>query len=179
MALGAEIDADQAYVERLLAAARRTISRVRYCWVATADAAGGAHARLVLPFEPDPAEDEWTRCFLTNRRSRKVAELRRSPGIALAYQEDGGNAYVTLVGRAELIDDPEATRHYWKPAWDANAAMARENMIIVRVAVEQVELHVRGVTPEPFGHGRTIVERGRDGIWRLGPDYRPVSSALP
>jgi general stress protein 26 len=170
---------DRAYVERLLTAARRTIEEVRYCWAATAAEDGGANARLVMPFAAGPEEDVWTRCFLTNRHSRKAAEMRRSPAIALAYQQDGGDAYVTLVGRAELIEDPARVRHYWKPAWDAHSAVAQTKMIIVRVTAERIELHVRGTTPEPFGFGRTVVERERGGAWRLAPGYGELGLAPP
>lgn len=166
-----ETDADQDYVERLLDAAKRSIEGVRYCWAATAAEAGGVNARLVMPFAAGTAKDAWARCFLTNRHSRKAAELRRSAGIALAYQQDGGDAYVTLLGRAELLDDPAEVRQYWKPAWDAYSPIARAKMVIVRVAVERIELHVRGVTPEPFGFGRTAIERDGEGRWRLESGY--------
>jgi len=177
MSLAAISATDQDYIERLLAAARRTVAEVPYCWAATAAQEGGANARLVMPFAGNPGDDEWTRCFLTNRHSRKAAELRRSDGIALAYQQDDGNAYVTLAGRAELIDDPAGVRRYWKPAWDAYVAAARDKMVIVQVAVERIELHVRGVTPEPFGHGRTLIERDPSGEWRLRDDYAGLSLA--
>jgi hypothetical protein len=42
-------------------------------------------------------------------------------------------------------------------------------MIAVRVVVDRVEVHVRGVTREPFGHGRTLLQR-TDGSWRFVPD---------
>jgi len=44
-------------------------------------------------------------------------------------------------------------------------------MIVVRVAVDRIEVHVRGVTREPFGHGRTLIERNGDNGWRFVPDY--------
>lgn len=53
--------------------------------------------------------------------------------------------------------------------WDAffPPGFADANMIVVQVAVDRIEIHAREVTAEPFGHGRTWIERtGGDG-WGL------------
>jgi len=159
--------APQALVERLLAAARETIAEVRYCWVVTADEAGGANARIVLSQPNGDGEDPWTRCFLTRRLARKTSEIRRTGRVTLAYQHDSGSRYVTLAGHAELIDEPEASR--LRAVDDPDGTLAGQ-LLEVRVTIDRVELHVRGVTAEPWGHGRTLIEREREGIWRLSPD---------
>jgi hypothetical protein len=43
-------------------------------------------------------------------------------------------------------------------------------MIVVRIDVDRIELHVRGVTAEPFGHGRTLIERDTPNGWCFVPD---------
>jgi general stress protein 26 len=53
-------------------------------------------------------EDLWTRWFLTLRAGRKSAEIRAAGRVTLAYQHDSGDAYVTIAGRAEIIDEPSA-----------------------------------------------------------------------
>ena len=40
-------------------------------------------------------------------------------------------------------------------------------MLAVRVAADHLELHIRGLTAEPWGQGRTFLDRGPDGTWRL------------
>jgi hypothetical protein len=159
----------EARVERLLAAVRETIAEVRYCWVVTAGEDGGANARVVLAFPNGDGEDPWTRWFLTRRLARKTAEIRRTGRVTLAYQHDSGSAYVTLAGCAELIDDPAAVASRLRVVDDPNGSLVGQ-LLAVRVAVERVELHVRGVTAEPWGHGRTLIERDREGGWRLSPD---------
>jgi hypothetical protein len=42
---------------------------------------------------------------------------------------------------------------------------------VVRVEVDRIEVHIRGLTREPFRHGRTLIERGTTGVWRFVPDY--------
>ena len=37
-------------------------------------------------------------------------------------------------------------------------------MIVVNVEVDRIEIHARGVTAEPFGYGRTLIERVAGGL---------------
>jgi general stress protein 26 len=160
---------ERCHVERLLAAARKTIAEVAYCWVVTRAVDGGANARVVRVFFGEPGDDEWTRRFLTLCSARKTAEMRADPRVTLAFQHSSGEAYVALVGRAELIDDKAVVRSLWQPSWDDlyPAGFIDANMIVAKHAVERIELHIRGVTAEPWGHGRTLVERREPNGWRL------------
>jgi len=157
---------DDPQVERLLDAARRTINAVPYCWVVTAAGDGTAHARAVKAFPNDQGEDVWTRWFLTNRIGRKATEVRQSGRVTLAYQHQSGEAYVALAGRAEIIDEPEAVESRLKEVYDPDGSLAGR-LVAVRVTGERLELHLRGVTAEPWGHGRTWLDRRPDGNWRL------------
>ncbi len=162
---------DPARIDLWLAAARETIAAVPYCWVSTQAEDGGANARAVRSFPGLQGEDEWTRRFLSRRVSRKVAELRRQPRITLAYQDSSGNAYVALGGRASLVDEPSQIRGLWPESTSTffPVGFAEANMLVVSVAVDRIELHVRGVTGEPFGYGRTLVERDIADGWRFIP----------
>ena len=162
---------ETAQIHRLLDAARGTIATVRYCWLATAAPDGGANARAVRAFPGGPGADEWTRRFLCRRGSRKVPEIRRAPRVTLAYQDSAGDRYVALVGEASVIDDRAEMRSLWQGDWDAlfPPGFADANMVVVRVAVDRIEIHARGVTAEPFGHGYTWLERANPGEWRLTP----------
>ena len=153
-------------VERLLAAARRTIGEVPYCWVVTAAGNGDAHARAVKTFPNEEREDVWTRWFLTSRTGRKAAEIRQSGRVTLAYQHQSGEAHVALAGRAEIIDEPEAVESRLKEVYDPDGMLAGK-LVAVRLSGERLELHLRGVTAEPWGHGRTWLDRMADGSWRL------------
>jgi hypothetical protein len=46
------------------------------------------------------------------------------------------------------------------------AGFVEASMIVIRVEVDRIEIHARGLTAEPFGHGRTLIERA-NGEWRL------------
>jgi general stress protein 26 len=154
-----------------LAAARATIANVRYCWLATRALDGGANVRAVRINPGVSGSDEWTRRFICRRDSRKAAEIREDPWVALAFQTDSGDAFVTLRGPASLVDDLIEMRTMWPVSADTMfpPGFADTNMIVVRVNVARIEIHARGVTPEPFGHGRYAIERNTHTGWRFVP----------
>lgn len=159
-------------IGRWLGAARETIASVRCCWLATRALDGGANARAVRINPGAFGSDEWTRRFLCRRASRKVGEMRQDSRVTLAYQIESGDAYVALGGLACLVEDRAEMRSLWPESADKMFpdGFADANMIVVRVDVDRIEVHVRGITREPFGHGRSLVERHADGRWRFVPD---------
>lgn len=156
-------------IDRLLTAARETIVEVRFCWVVTPTPDGlGANARVVNAQPGGTGEDFWTRWFLTPRVGRKAAEIRATGRVTLAYQHASGEAYVALAGSAELIDDrEEVNRRFRGSAYDDPEGITAASLIAVNVTADHLELHVRGVTAEPWGRGRTLLDRGPDKMWHL------------
>ena len=161
-------DAD---IIRFLAAARETIAAVPICWLATRSLEGGTNARAVNSSAGAPGSDQWTRRFLVRRSSRKVAEMRAAPSVTLAFQHPSGERYVALGGRATIIEDVAEMRTMWRSELDAHfpPGFADANMIVIRVDVDRIEVHVRGLTPAPFGHGRTLLERQGGGVMAFHP----------
>ena len=158
---------------RFLEAARETIAAVPICWLSTRSLEGGTNARAVDASAGPPGSDEWTRRILVRRSSRKVAEILAAPLVTLAFQHPSGDRYIALGGRAEIIEDVAEVRTLWPSRRDAKfpAGFADANMIVVRVEVDRIEVHARGLTPEPFGHGRTLLERQGAGSWRYIPAW--------
>src|SRR3954453_1007828 len=159
----------QRQIDRLLAAARETIVQVPFCWVVTPDPDGqGANARIVKAQPGVAGEDFWTRWFLTPRVGRKAAEMSATGRVTLAYQHDSGNAYVALSGVAELTDDRiEVDRRFRGSAYDDPQGITAASLIAVKGMVDHLEWHVGGVTDEPWGRGRTLLDRDPDNIWRI------------
>ena len=159
----------EAQRDRLLAAARETILQVQFFWVVTPTPDGrGANARVVNAQSGGAGEDFWTRWFLTPRIGRKAAEIQAIGRVTLAYQHDSGEAYVALTGPAELIDDrQEVDRRFRGSAHDDPQGITAASLIAVKVTADHLELHVRGVTAEPWGRGRTLLDRDTSRIWHL------------
>jgi general stress protein 26 len=161
-----------AEILQFLDAARETIAAVPVCWLATRSLEGGTNARAVSSSPGPPRSDPWTRRFLVRRSSRKVAEMREAPMVTLAFQHPSGERYIALGGRATIIDDVAEMRTMWSSDLDSHfpPGFADANMIVIQVDVDRIEVHVRGLTPEPFGAGRTLLER-QSAAWRLIPPW--------
>ena len=158
-----------ARVARLLAAAREAMAEVPICWVVTpTEDGGGANARAVRDCTADvaAADAPWTRWFLARPDSRKAAELRRSGRATPACQHRSGDAHVTLVGPAELVDDWAVVAAGLRSVDDPDGSLAAR-LVAVSVEIERIEIRVRGITAAPWGQGSTLLERGADGAWRL------------
>jgi general stress protein 26 len=93
--------------------------------------------------------------------------------VTLAFQHPSGERYIALGGRATIIDDVAEMRTMWPSNLDSHfpPGFADANMIVIQIDVDRIEVHVRGLTPEPFGAGRTLLERQSVGSWRFIPAW--------
>ena len=166
----ADDERDRAEVSRLLAGAAKAIAKVRWCWLATAAAAGGPNTiRPMGRLPPEPGDNDWTIRFLTDGRSRKASDIRRGGKVALIFQHDADDAFVALTGAATLRESVSEVRRRWKDAYNQYfpTELDRANAALLEVEAERLELWIRGVTPEPFGSHATTLEREAAGAWRL------------
>jgi general stress protein 26 len=153
-------------VTRLLEGAVRTIASVRYGWLVTEGE--GIRARPMGRIPAEPGEEALTVRFLADGRSRKAEEIHRSRKVTAIYENQSSDGYVTVTGTAVLQDDPAVVGRRWKRHYEAYfpTEADRAHALFVDVAIERLELWIRGVTPEPFGVKPTVLERREDG-WRL------------
>lgn len=81
----------------------------------TLDEDGQPQARILDATAPDSARfDVW---MGTNVNSAKVREIRANPRATIMYRIPDSQGYVTLRGRAEIVDDPALKENYWRPSW--------------------------------------------------------------
>jgi len=153
-------------VDRMLAGARKIVADVQYCWLVSRSDES-VRARPMGRLLPNENNHDWTIRFLTDRRSRKIADLRRTSVVGLVFQNDGDDAFASLTGTARLIEDASDVRALWK---DGHARyfpteQDRANAGFIEVRIERMELWIRGVTSEPFGLHTTILQRDPEGAW--------------
>ncbi len=122
---------------RLLAAARQIMTAQKYCAFITVDRDGRPQVRTVNPFPP---EDDMTVWFATGSQTRKVAELRANPRVALYYADhQAGTGYVQLSGRAVLVSDraeiEKRRRAYWAQSFPGD-----RNLVLVKVVPERLDV---------------------------------------
>ncbi len=100
---------------------------------------GHYHARPMELQGHDGAEAIW---FATSRDSPKCADLRHDPQVGLSFHEGAhGTDYLSVSGRAELVEDRGKIRELWTPAWRAwfPDGPDQEDLVLVRVVPEHVE----------------------------------------
>jgi general stress protein 26 len=131
----------------LISAARAIMHASPRAALITVDAAGRAQARTMDVAPPDEKMVVW---LATNPRSRKVEEIRRNPSVTLYYFDPAAPGYVSLLGRARLVDTPEARERHWQRQWDAFYAH-RSDALLIEVVPEELEIVdvARGIEGHP------------------------------
>ena len=114
----AEDERDAVEVSRLLAGAAKTIASVRYCWLVTAAETGGANSRPMGRLQRDPDESDWKMRFIPDGRSRKASDIRRDGKVAIIFQHDADDAFVTLIGTAKLRGGASEDHRHWKDVYN-------------------------------------------------------------
>jgi len=151
--------ADDAERDRVLAAAIEIMTSVRYCSLVTLDADGAPQARAMDPFPPEPDLTVW---LGTNTFTRKVEQIRRDPRVTLFYFDPEGPGYVTVLGEAQVVDDPEEKARRFKPEWGAfyDDAHRGDDYVLVRVDPRRIEVvsAPHDIAIDPKGWKPEIVE---------------------
>lgn len=121
----------------LIVAAREIMSAARYCALITLDSSAHTHARTLDPFPPDEQMNVW---LGTNRRSRKVAEIRRHPQVTLYYFDRDNQAYVSISGIARLVNDPKEKARHWKDEWKDFYPNRGRDYLLIFVKPKRLEI---------------------------------------
>ena len=123
--------------DSLLTIAREIIDSAGAKVLVTVDQDGIPHARQMDPFTPD---ENFTIWFATNPHTRKVKQIKNNPNAAVFYYDPDSGGYVSINGVAELINDPDAKKKYWKGYWKRYYANPEEDMILIKFKPERMEL---------------------------------------
>lgn len=135
------------YRDSLVVIAREYIQSARYCTLITIDSSGYPHARVMDPFKPEQDMVIW---LGTNRKSRKVTEIRANSRVTLFYFDNQGTGYVSITGDAYIIDDQEKKTEYWKPEWE-RFYKDKENYILIKIIPQKMEVlnYQHGIYGDP------------------------------
>jgi general stress protein 26 len=130
-------------VRRLLDGAARAMEAVRYCWLVNQDGEG-VQARPIghLPSADDTG---MKRLFLTDRRSHKVADIRRNATIGVIFHDERQDAYVNLSGPGRLIEEAAEVQPLWQDAFNFYFPTQgdRVNACFIEVSAMELKLWIR------------------------------------
>ena len=156
--------------ELILETAKSSMSSAEYCMLITLGEGGEANARLVQPFEPEPDMTIWVGTW---SKSRKVREVRRDGRVTLAFYDKESTAYVTLLGLAQIENELNNKRKFWRDEWIGFIPQGPDgdDYVLVKFIPYRIELMSfgRGILPRPYGLKPAVVIRSEDS-WVVADD---------
>lgn len=97
---------------------RKTLAELlpefRFAMVTTTDPDGKLTARPLTVQEAEFDGDLW---FIVGRSASVSRQIAAQPAVGVSLSSD--DAWVSLAGRAELVDDLERLKEYWSPSVEA------------------------------------------------------------
>ncbi len=143
--------------EKVIAAARELIGTLKYCALLTVDANGQPQVRTMNPFPPEEDMSVW---MATTTKSRKYAEIQKNSRATLYYANHADAAgYVSLVGRAEIVEDMKEVLKRKRAYWD-QAFPGLKNIALIHVIPERVEVvyYKSGLSSDPATFAATAID---------------------
>jgi general stress protein 26 len=123
--------------DSLLKVANIIIDSARCRVLVSVDKEGKPHVREMDPFSPEEGMVIW---LATNPNTRKVEQIKSNPNVAVYYYDTKGMSYVSINGKAQLVNDPVEKEKHWKDYWKSYYPDRDKDMILIKVVPERLEL---------------------------------------
>ena len=114
------------------------IKDIKIAMFTTTDPDGSLRSRPMACQEVDFDGDLW---FFTHKSSSKVHSIVSDQKVNLAYASPSDNRYVSVTGRAQIIDDRDKEKELWNPAYKAwfPEGLEDPDLVLIRVRVDSAE----------------------------------------
>ena len=100
-------------VKQVLDAVQATMKAEQYCFLITLDHSGQPQTRMVAALAIEPDLRVWT---VTSPDTRKVKEIQEDDRTTMAFCDNKGEGYATLIGKSRLVNDNDQKRKYGSSA---------------------------------------------------------------
>lgn len=117
---------------------RELIKDIRIAMLTTAEEDGKLRSRPMAAQQTEFDGDLW---FFTAKNSEKAAEIRHDQRVNVSFAAPDDNRYVSVSGRAQLVDDKAKAKELWNPfvkAWFPDG-LDDPNLTLLKVEVEAAE----------------------------------------
>ena len=92
------------------------IKDIKFALLTTANGNGQLHARPMTTQQTEVDGDVW---FIGSKDSGSVADIRQNPQVNASYADTGKGSYVSVSGRAELVDNRAKLEELWSDFYKA------------------------------------------------------------
>jgi general stress protein 26 len=117
---------------------RELIEDIDIAMLTTVDEDGSLRSR---PMGTQKAEFDGDLWFLTRVDTGKVSEVLRDNRVNVSYAKPDKNRYVSVTGRATLIDDRAKVEEFWDPIYKAFFPEGKDDprLRLLRIEVDKAE----------------------------------------
>ncbi len=138
---------------------RRLLDDMEICILTTVGSDGRFHAR---PMQLQRHDDDGVLWFATSLDTQKCADLRANPQCGVAFLK--GHTYLSLSGRAELVQDRELIRKLWDVGWRAwfPEGPDEPDLVLLKVIPE----HAEWVSPGAAGTAKWLFTSVKNALTR-------------
>jgi general stress protein 26 len=80
-----------------------------------------------------------------------VEQIRNDHRVTLYYADPGAGGYVTVMGKALLVNGLEEKRRYWKEEWQDFYKNRMEDYLLIKVIPIRIDIisYKHGITGDP------------------------------
>ena len=117
---------------------RKMLKGIRSAMLTTQEPDGCLRSR---PMATQEVAEDGSLWFFTGRSTSKVGEIQHHQEVNLAYVDEDDSRFVSVSGRAELVDDRKKMEALWSPrfkAWFPDG-LEDPDLVLLRVQAESVE----------------------------------------
>ena len=123
--------------DSLLKVSRAIVDSARCRVLITVDEYGKPHAREMDPFAP---EDDMVIWLGTNPQTRKVKQIQNNPNVSVFYYDPKTFSYVSIEGKALLVNDSDQKLKHWKDYWKVYYPDREKDFILIKVIPDRLEV---------------------------------------
>lgn len=122
---------------KIMSSANEVIKNARYGTLITVDENGQPRSRIMDALFPDKNFEVW---LATNPKSRKVKQILNNPNATMYYWDESHGAYVSLMGKATMVNNNDIKSKKWKPEWTKFYKNKKEDVILIHFVPEILEM---------------------------------------
>lgn len=137
---------------------RELIKGIDIAMLTTVDEDGTLRSRPMGTQEAEFDGDLW---FITSVEGGKVPEINKERQVNVSYADTGNHRYVSVSGRANVINDKAKVEEFWQPIYKAYFPEGKDDpkLRVIKVTVEKAEYWESpgGIIPTVIAFARAML----------------------
>lgn len=137
---------------------RELIKGIDIAMFTTVDEDGTLRSRPMGTQEAEFDGDLW---FITSVDTGKVPEIQKEQQVNVSYGDPGSHRYVSVSGKATVIDDRAKVEEFWQPIYKAYFPEGKDDpkLRVIKVVVEKAEYWESpgGIIPTVIAFARAML----------------------